>query len=164
MRKLPAVDLDIAVQSGRVWLVGGLCGIALAVLAAWWLAAAPAVAAGWRVAFAGLALLVVVMAWQLAGSRPLRLRWDGLQWFCAPALLADDLPLAAGRLSVMLDLNFAMLLRFDADDRRVQPRRRWIAVQRSGLAGQWHELRCAAYNAPHPAGVDAAAHRFESRQ
>ncbi len=164
VRNLPAVDLDIVPQSGWTWLLDGLAVIVLATLAAWFLGAAPAISTAAQIAFLAIGLLVVTLAWRLRSSRGLHLRWDGQHWFCTTAEQGLGSALTPGRLSVMVDLQLAMLLRFAADDSSARPRVGWFAVQRRGLGGRWHELRCAAFSAPRLEDVDAPVHPLETRQ
>ena len=145
MRTLPAVDLDIPVNPGWTWLVDATGLLALAVIVAWWLGAGSAPAEPWRSAWLAIGMLLILLALQTRRSRASRLRWDGRQWFWAPAARVDDLPLVPGRVGVMLDLQWAMLLRFEADVLHRGVRATWIVASRRGLGADWHELRCAVF-------------------
>ena len=142
-----------------VWraAVTGLLLCVLASLALWFLAQ-PVEWHWWSVAAWGLvALAAVGLAASLIQIKPVSLRWDGQQWHLGPAGSAGHEPFA-GDLSVSLDLAGWMLLRFRADRRVRGSAVSWLPVQRRGLEGQWHALRCAVYS-PRPApDADAAAH------
>ncbi len=132
MRAAPPVSVRC---SGGWWWRGAqtfLPGLAAGVFGVWvsqWLQQPP----GWAAVFA---LLVAAASWQLAGSRPLDLVWDGQRW------TADGVP---GHLDVMLDLGRGLLLRLRPDSGR-QPR--WIAVTAAEAGPAWHGLRVAAYQRP----------------
>ena len=142
-----------------VWraAIAGLLVCVLASLAVWWLARP--IDWQWRfAAAAGLAALAAVaLAASLIQIKAVSLRWDGQRWHLGPADSAGHEPFA-GDLSVALDLAGWMLLRFRADLRVRGSAVSWLPVQRRGLEGRWHALRCAVYS-PRPApDADAAAH------
>ncbi len=146
MRTLPAVDLDIPVQPGWTWLVDALGLLSFITIVAWWLSAVSAPAEPWRTAWLVIGVLIILLALHARRSRPCRLRWDGRQWLWAPAAQVDDLPLVAGRLGVMLDLQVAMLLRFVPDGAHHPAKVRWVSVHRGSRDVGWHELRCAVFS------------------
>ncbi|MEO8279999.1 MAG: hypothetical protein ABI564_09930 [Ideonella sp.] len=154
MRTLPAVELDIPVQPAWTRLVDALGLLASAAIVFWWLGAGSAPAEPMRSAWLAIGMLVVLLALHARRSRACRLRWDGQQWFWATAARADGQRLVAGRVGVMLDLQWAMLLRFEPAVRDAGAGSGWIAVSRRGLAADWHELRCALFSRQ-PAGADA---------
>jgi hypothetical protein len=101
-------------------------------MAVWLVALALTSATGW-------------VAARLSSTGPVLLHWDRQSWRCGPGGSVMPEP-ASGTLDVTIDLGAWMMLRFT--DQRTG-KRRWIAVQRSGLEGQWHALRCAVYS-PRP--------------
>ena len=54
----------------------------------------------------------------------------------------------SGPLAVALDLGSFLLLTMTRAGARGPQARRWIPVQRHGLDGDWHALRCAVYSPP----------------
>jgi len=89
------------------------------------------------VAATAMVLILGAVALPLWRIHPSRLRWDGQIW---------QLDGAPGRLDAALDLGPWMLLRFIAEEADAPT---WLPVQRRGLEGQWHALRCAVYS-PRP--------------
>ncbi|MEO5845335.1 MAG: hypothetical protein ABIQ33_10890 [Caldimonas sp.] len=73
---------------------------------------------------------------------------DGI-WTFSP----DAGTTSSGTLRVSLDLGAFLLIRLGGRRRRGL----WLPVQRSGLASEWHALRCAVYAAPPAAGDLPAA-------
>jgi hypothetical protein len=130
MRAAPA--LRVTVRRFAAWraAVALLCAATAAALAAWWAAALWAVAAAVLAGAASLAL---------TRRPPLALSWDGERWQAGSGGDASVTP------RVMLDLGDFLLLRLDCVGRAD-----WLPVQRSGLDGSWHALRCALYS-PRPA-------------
>ena len=63
----------------------------------------------------------------------------------------------SGTLAVALDLGSFLLLSLTRTDVSRRPERRWLPVQRRGLEGDWHALRCAVYSPPPVAPKAAAA-------
>lgn len=85
--------------------------------------------------------------------RATHLRWDGLAWHLGPISDAAT----PGELQVAIDLGPWMLLRFSASlpDSCARARTLWLPVQRRGLEGEWHALRCAVYSPRLAHGDDA---------
>lgn len=135
MRAAPAVA--VRCTGGKFWcaLQLGLPAVAAAAFAAWGalgLAAgdgAAALAAG--LAGAGAAAL----AWPGARPRPVALQWDGQRW------TADGAP---GRLQLMVDPGFLLLLRLHLD----AGGQRWLAVAAAEAGPAWPALRAAVYSRP----------------
>jgi hypothetical protein len=130
MRAAPA--LRVTVRRFAAWraAVALLCATAAAALAGWSLSLSWACAA---------AVLAAAISLPLTRRAPLPLSWDGEQWHAGP----DGAPAVTPR--VMLDLGDFLLLRLDGAGRAG-----WLPVQRRGLDGSWHALRCALYS-PRPA-------------
>jgi hypothetical protein len=146
-RSAPTV-LDVAASelwTGGVtllWLASALAG---AGWAAWSAPAQPV----WLGLVLGLLVLgVLVAAWPARRTVPVRLRWDGAQWWLGAA--GED-PTVAGRVDVMMDCSVFLLLRFRPDTAR--DRARWIPASRGGLRREWHALRAALYSARPGAGL-----------
>lgn len=132
MRAAPALTVVCTGGWPWRWLRAVLPALATAALLVWGLQHAE-----WPVYPAIFAALAVAgLAWWRAAPRPCQLRWDGQVWS------ADD---TRGRLQLMLDLGPALLLSFQAEERR---RPRWVAVTVTEAAGAWHALRAAVYSRP----------------
>ena len=148
MRASPPVD--VALTRFGVWRAAmALVGTASAASTlAWWLShEAPARAAVAAPSLITLAVTMVLTAW-LMRMPPLHLCWDGVAWHLA-STAPGALPAVTGDIAVVADLGAWMLLRFDASAGQARPPARWLALQRAGLEGQWHALRCAVYS-PRP--------------
>ena len=101
------------------------------------------------VAVAALACAAVGAA--LARAPSVDLRWDGRVWHLGPAS-GEAL---SGELEAAIDLGPWMLLRFSPAPPLGSNRSVWLPVQRRGLEGQWHALRCAVYSPRHAPAEDA---------
>ena len=156
MRAAPA--FQVSLRRFGVWRLGVLSFAALGLcsVSAWVLAREQS--AGFQFWMALLASVVIVLALTMSLLRlpPVNLRWDGLSWHLgAPNVRAIDM--VAGDLQAVIDLGPWMLLRFVAAN--PGPRHsaaHWLPVQRGGLEGQWHALRCSVYS-PRPVHIDSAA-------
>jgi hypothetical protein len=132
--------------------VAALAALAAATLAAWfgtrlaWGTVATAVAT-----LASCALAVAI-AWHGSRRAPVRLRWDGFRWHLGPAAAASDQDVA-GCSRPIIDLGSWLLVVFEGSTSAVG--RVWLPLQRRGLEGEWHALRCALYAVP--SGGAAAA-------
>jgi hypothetical protein len=71
------------------------------------------------------------------------LRWDGRSWWFS----SGNERALAGDVGVAIDLGAWMLLRFVPQVRRGRWRTRWVSLQRRGLEGEWHALRCIVHAA-----------------
>ena len=145
MRHAP--PLQVQVGHYGLWraVVLLLAASACAAMFAWW-RLQPTPVPNWASAATVVAALVA-FAWAatLWRAPTLRLRWDGACWWLARAGAAEQ----SGKLAVAIDLGGWMLLRFMAESRPANAgwirRVVWIALQRPGLDGQWHAVRCAVY-------------------
>jgi hypothetical protein len=147
MRHAP--PLQVYVGHHGIWraAVMLLAASASAAMLAWW-RLQPIPAPSWAGSATFVAAIVAFgCAATLWRAPTLALRWDGQCWWLARASAAEQ----AGMLAVTIDLGGWMLLRFDAESRPADPRwiRRvvWVALQRRGLEGQWHAVRCTVYGA-----------------
>lgn len=118
-----------------------------------WCAAAVVVAlafgsGGWSGSV--LALLVALLGASAAasgffwrGQHPEALTWDGGNWLLAAPGVVPDTRRHAVRVDVMLDLQWALLVR----SRPVGSSGRfcWLWLQRGQDGGRWHALRCALF-------------------
>lgn len=135
----------LIIRAGRqgAWRLGvaALAALSTVTVLAWWGSGAER-APGWS----GIAVAACLLATGAAvlglctGTAP-GLRWDGRHWW----LSAGDGAALAGDVSVALDLGGWMLLRFAPLDRPGAWRTHWVALQRSGLEGDWHALRCTLH-------------------
>lgn len=146
MRNPAAFDITIPSPQGWRWMVLTLVVVALAVVLAWWFGPRPPVLSVIGAGLGLVSLVAVGVAWSASLIRPCRLRWDGAEWRFGYAPCVDD-DLLAGRLRVMIDLSFALLLHFEGSPSSGRPAVRWIPAHRGGLPGHWHALRCAVYSA-----------------
>ncbi len=164
MRTLPAIELDVPIQSAWAWLVDGLCLLASASMACWWWQAGDTVPAETlRNALLLIGVLAVLLASRARRCEPCHLRWDGQQWFGGPVQGGSIESLPVGRLSVMLDLQLAMVLRFDPECPDPMRSARWLVARRGAMAASWHLLRCAVFNQP-VLGTGNAGHGVEARR
>ena len=146
MRASPALTLTI--ERFTFWRVALAAWVlsTTAALSAWaWLMSERWGAAVWVLAGACSVATAWVAAW-LASRGPVTLHWDRQCWHCTSVVARGVQEAVPGTLDVTLDLGGWMMLRFADQSGR---KRRWIAVQRNGLEGQWHALRCAVYS-PRP--------------
>jgi hypothetical protein len=137
-----AAPLELSVNRYELWhaMVLLLATGACAALFAWWWAQ-PQPTPRWASATAALGALISLVCLAGLWRKPaLTLRWDSRRWLMA----REDGAEQAGELAVAIDLGAWMLLRFVPAGRRSAS---WIALQRCGLEGQWHALRCAVYTA-----------------
>ena len=144
MRGAPPVEVRVRRQGSwqafvvvLVALTAGSIGV--------WLAASE----GGAALKAALTLATVAAglgALSTAAPLDVSLRWTGSAW----VLSRHSTPAPServGSLTVAIDLGNWMLLRFIGEP--PQARTTWIPVQRRGLDGDWHALRCAVH-APRP--------------
>jgi hypothetical protein len=153
----PAPALTVEWRTGNAWWVAGILVALLAL----------ATSVTWAISVGGLAWVLPLAGAMLAGTglwplRPQpsqRLRWDGHQWWLAPPGSADEV---SGALVPRLDFGAHLLLQFDGHAAAGSPRRRishrrWLALSRASVGGDWHALRCALYWSGAVGAVPAAA-------
>ena len=130
MHAAPPVRVSLGRSSGWIGLVALCTGIAVANAAGWLLLRGEA-SIGMA---AGLGLMAAAFTgWRLRGTAGRSdLNWNGAQW---------EWQGSAGAVTVALDLDAWILLRFDPD----QGPRRWIAASRPSAIGPWPALRAALY-------------------
>jgi hypothetical protein len=166
MRASPAFQIEILRFDAWRHAVVAAALLAASAGGAWWLSDDGSRSRWLALTLAGASLAGLAGAASLMRPRSMRLRWDSQQWHLTAASpgVADPSP---GRLSVALDLDAWMLLKFE-HDRMISGRRvSWLPVQRRGLEAHWHALRCAVYCARSAPGHDAGpnpAMRPESRE
>ena len=146
MRAAPACQFSL--QRFGVWrgAVLVLAALDVATVAAWLITRESALPWPATIAAAVAALALAALGASLVRAPRVDLRWDGGVWHLGPAS-GETL---AGALNVAIDLGPWMLLRFSPAPPHGQNRPVWLPVQRRGLEGQWHALRCAVYS-PRPA-------------
>ena len=145
MRSAPPLTIGVTRFGVLRALVGLLAGGACASLFLWWRAQPMPTLPGVD-AVAGLgSLATAAIALTIARMPPMTLHWDRQRW----RLARDGVAEVPGEIAVAIDLGNWLLLRFVADAgpawRKHLPT--WIALQRHGLEGPWHAIRCALYSA-----------------
>ncbi|MDQ6638641.1 MAG: hypothetical protein M3Z15_03120 [Pseudomonadota bacterium] len=149
------VFFEVRLCRFEVWqtAVGVVAAVAVAAVAAWAVAIFGSEAASGRALVVGMAGFLVLAT--LALALPLARVESGVLacrddvW----TFLPDVGPVRAGALEVAIDLGAFLLLRL-GDRRRASA---WLPVQRRGLEGEWHALRCAVYSPPPVAGSSPTA-------
>jgi hypothetical protein len=121
-------------------LISALC---VATTALWILSSHGAMSI--RAVVGGLSLVVfcMVCVWAERGRGPSRLQWTDGSWRLGSLGVGDERPLV--RVEVVVDLGVWMLLRCEAEGHTSIHPVRWLALQRDGLRGDWHALRCALH-------------------
>jgi hypothetical protein len=121
---------------------------ALAALAAWAAAMSGGPPSGTPVLATALILAFGAIALALSLGRVERgvLSCHDGRWAFAPERQPER-PLS-GDLRVAVDLGSFLLLTLDGVAMGGRRCRRWVPVQRRGLEGDWHALRCAVYSPP----------------
>ncbi len=138
-----------------VWrfAVGVMAALAIAAAAAWAGAMFDSQSASGRTFVVGLAVVLglatIAVALSLARVDPGVLACRDGAW----TFVADGGAVREGALEVAIDLGAFLLLRL-GDRGRTSA---WLPVQRLGLEGEWHALRCAVYSPPPVAGAPSTA-------
>jgi hypothetical protein len=135
----PRVEVRVGDDAAARWAAGAVLAAAAVILIAWALAWAGASAHAQATAAAVGALAGVAVGVWARRHRPRAtacLRGDGRRWQWVSAGGATPVE---GALSVAIDLDAWLLLRFDGADGL----RRWIALSRAQHGARWHALRCA---------------------
>ncbi len=121
---------------GSIWVCGALVGL-------FWSLTAPI--SFWRLWAAMVAIVVAAGAavWGIKRACKGSLRWDRHAWTLSPARSpTDDQPSLIGTLTVHLDLQNFLLVRFQSDDGP----KRWIWLDRGAGPRAWLALRRAVYS------------------
>jgi hypothetical protein len=147
-----APPVHVLVDRFTVWTtaVAVLWASAFCGLVAWGVAWADPVLVGSAKTFSafvffGAVALVLVGFW-FSRFTAVSLRWDGQQWWLGLPSDVGAEPWAV-RPFVRLDFGVWMLLQLrpQGTGARLPNRHRWLPIQRSELATQWHGLRCALF-------------------
>ena len=121
------------------WLLA-VWGLGLCILALWTLSST---AWGWRASVAAVAAagtaLAALMSWR--ASRCGQLAWDGQRWHWDSLTKLSSSE--QSQLSVIVDVQFALLLSFEA----ISGTRCWLWVERESQPERWMDLRRAVYSA-----------------
>ncbi|MBY0467573.1 MAG: hypothetical protein K2Q07_01195 [Burkholderiaceae bacterium] len=142
-----ASALQVTIRCFRVWNAAlGLLSVVVVAAVAGWLSAWHGEPAGWGGrALSVLALVGLSGVVGLVRRQPIVLRWDTQRWHVTDPH-RDLRDLEATDLRVMLDLGGWMLLNYRVGASSSCPwRSGWLPVQRRGIEGQWHSLRCAVH-------------------
>jgi len=158
MHGSPSCAITVARFGAWRVAVGSVAAAALSCLAAWVLTSPLGESPWGRVGAAAGALATLALAASLWRVSPVALRWNGSEWWLAPAAVAA--PASPGTLDVAVDLGAFLLLRFHPAGRSGPAAVRWIPVGRVGLEREWHALRCAVYSPRSVAGRSAANPRL----
>ncbi len=140
MRGAPPVEIRVRRQASWRAFVVALVALT-AVSIGLWLASAE-IGAAVKGVLAAVTLALGATALSMTAPFDLSLRWTGSSWALSPRGAPASEPVA-GVLSVAIDLGSWMLLRFVGESPRT--RTTWIPVQRAGIEGDWHALRCAVH-------------------
>ncbi len=140
MRGAPPVEIRVRRQGPWRAFVVALV-VLTSVSIGLWLASAE-VGAAVKGVLAAATLALGAAALSTTAPFDLRLRWTGSSWALSPGGTPAPQPVA-GVLTVAIDLGRWMLLRFVDESPRT--RTTWIPVQRAGIEGDWHALRCAVH-------------------
>ncbi|MDO9234799.1 MAG: hypothetical protein Q7U28_02040 [Aquabacterium sp.] len=92
--------------------------------------------------------LALVGACGALRRHPVRLRWDSQCWHITEFNRRTE-EIGLSQVQVMLDAGSWLLLKFVPKGRLNPLSMHWLPVQRRGIEGQWHALRCAVYS-PRP--------------
>lgn len=136
---------DASLLLGALWAVGACCAGA---------ALYPFAHMGWRQVFLVASVVMTATAARrtLGPALALDLVFDGQDW----SLSGQDVRKVA-RLSVLLDLQFLMLVRLDEPAQRA----RWLWLERRARPERWQDLRRAVFShalsSSDPAGAVVAA-------
>lgn len=148
-RQAPALRLEL--RANFIWRLLHAVGWGLAGLSLCATLAAQAQARELTGAWVWMLLLPCVLAgaalgWRLSRGETLLLRFDGLDWWLQPLPLdgqvGEDEAARCLPPRLLMDLGAWILLGLDPADGR-RGARRWLAVSRRELSGQWLSLRCA---------------------
>ena len=147
MRASPAIH--VSVSRFGLWrgAVGVLAMAVVCTILLWLVDRDPPAAASTQAIVGVLLCAVIGLAISLARVRHVGLRWDGQAWHLSDA--GNSTAETPGEVAVAIDLGAWMLLRFKPVAHTGLPQARWLPVQRRGLEGSWHGLRCALYS-PRP--------------
>lgn len=140
-----APALSIRIDRQGAWRLGiaALVALSAAATLAWWASRGAQAPASSGIALAACLLAIGWAALGLRAGPAPALRWDGRCWW----LSSGDGQALSGELRAAIDLGGWMLLRFVPQGRSGRWRTRWVALQRAGLEGQWHALRCTVHAA-----------------
>ena len=140
MRGAPPVEIRVRRQgSWRAFVVALV--ILTAVSIGLWVASAE-IGTAVKGVLAAATLAAGAAALSTTAPFDLSLRWTGSSWALSPGGAPASEPVA-GVMTVAIDLGSWMLLRFVDESPRT--RTTWIPIQRAGIEGDWHALRCAVH-------------------
>ena len=142
MRGAPPVEVRVRRQGSWQAFVVVLVASTAGSIGVW--LAASEVGIALKVALALATVAAGLGALSTAAPFDITLRWTGSAWVLRRHPASDE---RVGTVTVALDLGSWMLLRFRSEPPRAPTT--WLPVQRRGLDGDWHALRCAVH-APQP--------------
>ena len=148
MRAAPAIQVllrQFGVWQAAIFLVLLVAELSLGL----WLVGREAQDLLHQVATLAGAAALLPLAWSLARTRAVQLRWDGQGWTLQAAPPPPGNVPTPGDITVAVDLGLWMLLRFQPQAASRWSLPLWLPVQRRGIEAQWHGLRCAIYS-PRP--------------
>jgi len=138
MRGAPPVEVRVRRPGSWQAFVVVLVALTAGSIGAWLVASEAGTALKMALALATVAAGLGALS--TAAPLDLTLRWTGSAWVLSRHPASDE---HVGTVAVALDLGNWMLLRFVSEPLR--PRTTWLPVQRRGLDGDWHALRCAVH-------------------
>ena len=142
MRAAP--PLQVNVERFDFWnaLLAGLAVLILLVACSWF-ASSRSIVPPWAAWLMGSSTIAALLALLASARRvPVGLRWDSQHWYCGRYGDSDEED-GPWRARVAVDLGGFMLLRLEPPDVTRRLMFRCLPVQRSGVRGDWHALRCA---------------------
>jgi hypothetical protein len=146
--------LSLTVKPSRIWTSAVMLIAVCAASTVWsWSALQVLWPQAWRLALAALGFVALGLGLSLAWQRIVVLRWDGQVWHSSHAAGAEEC-FNPGFLTVHVDLGSWMLVCWQPH--QVEANRikapwmrsvagQWLAIERRGLQGDWHALRCAVF-------------------
>ena len=163
MQAAPAAQF--LVRRFAVWnvMLTSLCVAAVVSCVAWFVGRRDDLPVWSVVLMVAACLMALAGAWASHRRHPVRLRWDSEHWYLAE-LNGASAEAGPAHVHVKIDAGAWLLLKFVPQGSTDPLKVRWLPVQRRGVEGQWHALRCAVYSpradVTRPLGLDGPI-RFE---
>jgi hypothetical protein len=141
MHNAPSVSYPVGRCAFQRWLFVGFALLTLAVLLAW--AFNQGLNATWYVAVAA-AVIGVLLGWR-ALDQAGTLTWDGQVWCLHDLNQGQGYEDALGEVHVALDVQKALLLRWQPASDTLNAKPLWLWLGSQGSSHAWQDLRRAVY-------------------